>query len=151
MERLLGALCMAGLVLITLANVLTRYFTDESLAWTEEFSIFLMIILTLAGAAVAAKKDGHLRIEAVYESKDPARRAKLKKFSAWVCAVFFCVLAVLFARFTYDEIRFGETSMGLGVPRWWYSVWITPLCLVLAWRCLQSLRLKVDHPAPDHD
>ena len=39
-------------MLITLGNVLTRYLTDQSFAWTEEISVFLIVVMTLAGAAV---------------------------------------------------------------------------------------------------
>ena len=51
-EDWLTVLVMAALALITFANVLARYFTDSSLAWTEEISVFLMIVLALvAGSA----------------------------------------------------------------------------------------------------
>ena len=44
-EDWLTVIIMALLALITFANVLVRYFTDASFAWTEEISIFLMIVL----------------------------------------------------------------------------------------------------------
>ena len=51
-EDWLTVLVMAALALITFANVIVRYFTDQSFAWTEEMSIFLMIVLPLvAGSA----------------------------------------------------------------------------------------------------
>ena len=44
-----------------------------------------------------------------------------------------------------DELRWGETTMGLGVPRWWYTVAIPLLsaavaarCLALAWRTARA-------------
>jgi hypothetical protein len=40
---------MGLLALITFANVLVRYFTSQSFAWTEEFSVFLMIVLAPCG------------------------------------------------------------------------------------------------------
>ena len=48
-EEVLGVACMVVLVLLTLGNVLTRYLTDASFAWTEEISIFLIVVMTLAG------------------------------------------------------------------------------------------------------
>jgi TRAP-type C4-dicarboxylate transport system permease small subunit len=141
-ERNVAAVAMLLLVVITLANVLTRYFTDESLAWTEELSIFLMVILTLAGTASAAQKDAHLRIEAIYEAGSELRQRRLRRAVAWITALFFVFLAAIFSRFVYDEIHFGETSMGLDVPRWWYSIWIPLLCLLIAWRALASLKAR---------
>ena len=52
-ERFLGAAAMAALCVITLANVLVRYFTDISFAFTEEVSVFLMVFLTFVGSAKA--------------------------------------------------------------------------------------------------
>ena len=40
---------MALICCITFANVLVRYFTDVSFAFTEEFSIFLTVVLTFFG------------------------------------------------------------------------------------------------------
>jgi TRAP-type C4-dicarboxylate transport system permease small subunit len=34
-EEWLGVACIAALTLITLGNVLTRYLSDQSFAWTE--------------------------------------------------------------------------------------------------------------------
>ena len=52
-EDWLTVLIMALLALITFANVLVRYFTDASFAWTEEVSVFLMIVLAMVAASAA--------------------------------------------------------------------------------------------------
>jgi len=43
-EDWLTVIIMAALALITFANVLVRYFTNSSFAWTEEISVFLIAI-----------------------------------------------------------------------------------------------------------
>ena len=45
---------LAALALITFVNVLVRYFTDQSFAWTEEISVFLLIVLTMTGGSMAS-------------------------------------------------------------------------------------------------
>ncbi|MBV8273372.1 MAG: TRAP transporter small permease, partial [Cupriavidus sp.] len=67
--------------------------------------------------------------------------------SALAVAVMFLALAVLGVRITWDEYTFGETSPGIGVPSWWYSIWlpllsigITLRALGLALRNLRALR-----------
>lgn len=140
-EECVAVACMAVLVVITLLNVLTRYLTDQSFAWTEEISVFLMVTMTLAGASAAVQRDTHIRIEFVYASGDAARRLRLKRVSAAVSALVFGVLALLFARMVADEIRWAETSMGLGVPRWWFTApapvlfgLLTARCAIFGWR-----------------
>lgn len=48
--------------LISLANVVERYFTDASFAFTEKISVFLLVILTFASATVAMRSNRHIRI-----------------------------------------------------------------------------------------
>ncbi len=134
---MLGVACMAVLTLITLGNVLTRYFTDQSFAWTEEISVFLIVVLTLAGAASIARRDGHVRIEFFYEGGTATRQRALRLFSATACVFVFGVLTVLFSVVLADEIRWSETSMGLGVPRWWFTAVVPVLCAALTLRSLQ--------------
>lgn len=133
-EEAIAVAAMALLVAITLLNVLIRYFTDESIAWTEEISIFLMVVLTLAGAAAAASRDRHVRIEFFYSAGSASRRKALALFAAAATAGLFVALAVLTGRVAWDEWSYGETSMAIGIPRWWYTVWMPVLCAAIALR-----------------
>ena len=151
LEEWLGVACMAALTLITLGNVLVRYLSDQSFAWTEEISVFLIVVMTLAGAAGVARRDGHIRIEYFYEGGSAARRRRLRLLAAAATTLTFLVLAVLFGATVADEIRWGETSMGLGVPRWWFTIAIPPLCLAIAARAAQAGRAAWRGDAPSAD
>jgi TRAP-type C4-dicarboxylate transport system permease small subunit len=140
-EEWVAVACMAALVAITLLNVVTRYLTDQSFAWTEEISIVLMVVMTLAGASAAVARDAHIRIEAFYDSGNARRQRALRLLSTGATALVFFVLTLLFVRTVADEIRWSETSMGLGVPRWWFTAAaplltaaITLRAVVLGWR-----------------
>jgi TRAP-type C4-dicarboxylate transport system permease small subunit len=58
----------------------------------------------------------------------------LKVFAACTVAVLFAVLTLLFGRVVADEIRYEETSMGLGLPRWWFTLFSPLLCATIALR-----------------
>ena len=133
-EEVIGVACMATLALITLGNVVTRYLTDQSFAWTEEISVFLIVVMTLAGAASVASRDRHIRIEYFYDAGSPARQRRLRLLAAAATVAVFAVLALLFTVMVADEVRWAETSMGLGVPRWWFTIVVPPLCLAIAVR-----------------
>jgi TRAP-type C4-dicarboxylate transport system permease small subunit len=135
-EDWLTVIVMALLALITFANVLVRYFTDQSFAWTEEFSVFLMIVLSLVAGSAAVARNAHIRIEFFAESGSPARRKALARFGSLMVFVLFALMAVLSVRLVYDDIRFGETSPGIGVPQWWYTVWLPVLSVAIAGRAL---------------
>src|SRR5215213_12004145 len=61
-EKGIAALSMAALCLITLGNVIARYLTNYSFAFTEEYSIALMVVVTLLGAGIATAADRQIRI-----------------------------------------------------------------------------------------
>jgi len=134
LEEALAVACMAVLLVITILNVVVRYFTDQSFAWTEEISVFLMVVMTLAGASAATARDRHIRIEFLYDGGTALRRQRLKVFAACITALLFLALALLFGRVVADEVRFGETSMGMGMPRWWFTMFSPLLCAAIALR-----------------
>ena len=146
LEEWLVVLIMAALALITFANVLLRYFTDTSFAWTEEISIFLMIVLAMVGGSAAVARDQHIRIEFFSGNGSAQRRRRLARLGALMTALLFTVLAVLSVRLVWDDWRYEETSPGIGVPQWWYSMWL-PICSVaIALRAL-GLFVRQGHPA----
>lgn len=134
--------CLALLLLITLGNVLTRYLTDASFGWTEEISVFLMVVLTLAGASAVAGSDRHIRIELLLQRRSADGRVvlrhRLRLFGGLATSLLFALLGGLFVRWVADQVRYDETSMGLGVPLWWYGAFIPPLCLALSARAFMA-------------
>ena len=139
-EDRLGAAVLAMLALITFANVLARYFTNQSFAWTEEISISLMVVLTLVAAGAAVARDRHIRIEFFFGKGSPARRRALALLSAAATALAFALLAGLGGRLAWDDYRYEVTSPGIGVPQWWYTVWLPVLADAITLRALQQLR-----------
>lgn len=126
-EDWLTVIIMALLALITFGNVLVRYFTDASFAWTEEFSIFLMILLAMVAGSAAVARDQHIRIEFLTCRGSSARKMALALLGSTSVALLFMLIAVLSARMVWDDWRYEETSPGIGVPQWWYSIWL-PIC-----------------------
>ena len=139
LEDWLTVIVMAALALITFANVLVRYFTSSSFAWTEEISIFLMIVLALVAGSAAVARDRHIRIEFFAEGGSAARRKRLAQLGALAVALLFGLIAVLSVRVVWDDYRFGETSPGIGVPQWWYSIWLPVISALIAARAVGLL------------
>ena len=151
-EERLAVASMALLLGITMVNVVVRYATDESVAWTEEVSVFLMVVLTLSGASAVARRDSHIRIELFLNQRtaDGAEtpRRGLKLFGALATSLTFMLLAALFALWVFDQFRYNETSMGLGIPLWWYGLIVAPLCLAISARAF-GVFLRAFRNTPD--
>ncbi len=135
-EETLAGVAIAFLALLTFANVVVRYATDFSFAFTEEFSIFLMVLMTLFGASSVMAKNGHLNIAYFVDRLSPHRRRWIRLAATAAVAVTFALLAVLGAAMAYDEYRYEVTSPGLGIPTWIYTVWLPVLSLAIMGRAV---------------
>ncbi|MEM5786116.1 MAG: TRAP transporter small permease [Syntrophobacteraceae bacterium] len=123
-EENLAGIILALLGLITFANVVVRYLTNFSFAFTEEFSIFLMVVMTLAGSSSLMAKGGHLKISILVDKLPPGYRRKVEFGAVIITALTFLSLVILTGRMAWDEYRYEVTSPGLGIPSWWYTVWL---------------------------
>ncbi len=137
-ERFLMAASMGVLCLLTMANVLVRYFTDISFAFTEEISVALLVVMTLVGASHAFVTNHHIAIEYLVERK-PAIKAAAYRFSLSCSLLMFALLAWYGGRMAWDDYNFEVTSPSLGVPQWWYTVWLPLLSVLVVLRVLVLL------------
>jgi TRAP-type transport system small permease protein len=136
LERMAGAAIMALLCLITFVNVLVRYLTNISFAFTEELSVALMVVGALVGTAAAFATDRHIRLTFLVERLPVARQRLLELFVLACCLGLFALLTWLAALYVWDEYRFEVMSPGLGIPQWRYTV-AMPVCAALI--CLRIL------------
>jgi TRAP-type C4-dicarboxylate transport system permease small subunit len=56
---------LAFMTLVVLVSVFFRYVLQDALSWTEEFSKFLMIWMTLMGSPIALQLGAHVGIDAL--------------------------------------------------------------------------------------
>lgn len=148
LESWLGILALAGISIISLANVVVRYSTNASFAFTEEFSVFLMVILAFSGAAVAARSNEHIRIT-LLENYLGLTGLRIVYVLQWLGSVVVLGLVVWYgALLTYEEYSWESLSPGLGYPTWIYLMWLPLLAGAVIVRCTQSLldRLRDGDP-----
>src|SRR5512137_1531851 len=100
-ERFLMAVSMGALCLLTMANVLVRYFTDISFAFTEEISVALLVIMTLVGASHAFASRHHIAIGWFVEQAPRLRVAAMRLATA-SSLLMFGLLAWYGARMAWD-------------------------------------------------
>ncbi len=147
-EEFFAALAMALICLITFANVLVRYFTDESFAFTEEISVFLMVVLTFFGASAAFAKNVHIRMSFFVDKLDRRLAHKIEIFVMIIGLVLFALIAWYGTRLFHDDWQYETTSPGIGIPQWIYTIWLPLLAaligLRIAGRVVRLMRQKID-------
>jgi len=129
-----AAVAMALICVITFANVLVRYLTNVSFAFTEEFSVFLLVVMTFFGAAAAFARNRHIRLE-FFVRKLGVRLRRGIEIAVTLCGlVLFAVLAFYGTRLFWDDWTYGTTTPGIGIPQWIYTVWLPLLSALIALR-----------------
>jgi TRAP-type C4-dicarboxylate transport system permease small subunit len=133
-EGFIAAVVMGVLCVITFANVVVRYFTNISFAFTEEYSVALMVVMALFGAAAAFAGDRHIRLTFLIERLPRATQRRIEYFVLALSFAMFALLAWYGAWYAWDEYRFEALSAGLGVPQWRYSAMLPLVSLVILLR-----------------
>jgi TRAP-type transport system small permease protein len=142
LEEVLLAAGMAAMALITGANVVTRYLTDVSLAFTEEYSVLLMVLVAMVGTAYAAAGGRHIRIGWFVDDLWPKARRPAELVACALTILCFALIGFYGAYLAWDEYRFESMTPGLGNPQWLYTG-LLPLfsALVVARTVGRTLRL----------
>ena len=144
-EEAIAAFAMAMVCLITFVNVLVRYLTDASFAFTEEISVFLLVVLALVGAAGAFARNRNIRVDFFAAMTSATMQRHLEVFGLLLTVLLFALVAWYGARFVADDWKYGTTTPGLGIPQWIYSVWLPILSLLIAARALGRVIRLVRH------
>jgi len=137
-EAWLASLALTAICVISLGNVIVRYTTDASFAFTEEFSVFLLVVLTFAGAAVAARSNQHIRIELIEHYLPPAALKGLFVVQ-WLVGVSVMGVTTWYgAIFAMQEYDWESLSPGLGLPNWIYVIWLPLMSAAIIFRMTQN-------------
>jgi TRAP-type C4-dicarboxylate transport system permease small subunit len=143
-ERALAAVVLGVICLITLANVVVRYFTNYSFAATEEISVALMVVLALLGSATAVARRRHIAITILVDRLPRPLKRFAEVIAETATLVMFLLLVWLGGELAWDVYRFEETSPGMGWPQWIYTIWLPVLAALIAVRAavmiIRSLR-----------
>jgi len=123
-----------GIILIaalTIFNVASRSLFGISLAYVEELSQFLIILVTFVGLSYGASQGRHIRMTALYDQLPLRWRKALMLVIAGSTSLLMFVLAWYAIRYVGTVAELGTVSPALQVPL--YLVYCAaPLGLVLA-------------------
>lgn len=120
-EKIICAVIFLGMTAIGFANVCARYLTHYSLAATEEMLTYGFLLLTVFGAAIAARRGEHLAVTLVTDMLPRGLRR-----AVFVIAVALAVLLLaMSAWFSWQVLanlwNNGMKSYALQIPAWYYQ------------------------------
>lgn len=98
----------------------------------------LLVVMTLIGASHAFATNHHIAIT-FFVDRNPALLGLARRFAALCSLLMFGLLAWYGVAMAWDDCNFEVTSPSLGVPQWWYTIWLPLLSIVIVLRLLAML------------
>lgn len=142
-EEALAASLLVVMAALAFLNIVVRYFTRYSFAFTEELEVAALVWITMLGAAVGFRESVHLGFTILRDRfSRPIRRA-LATVSALISVLTILVLVWAGWRQIQSQIALSTTSEALGIPEWIYSAAIPAGGLLIVARVLQALRSEM--------
>lgn len=140
LEEVLGSIILAGMALLTFANVITRYVITYPLAFTEEITISMFVWIVLLGTSIAFRKNAHLAMSFFYDLMPLPVKKLFFVLSTLMSLCFFSLLTWLGMTQVMDEWALGVTSPALAIPNCVYTVGVPALSILIIVRILQAAR-----------
>ncbi len=138
-------LFMAALAFV---NILTRYFTNFSLAFSEEIEVSLLVYLTLLGTAAGFKRGIHLGLVFLVNWLPRTAQRWLRMGSAVLASGLFVALLWFSVRQIQDEIAMATTSEALAIPQWIYTLGLPLGSIIIVARIIQAARRALREVTP---
>lgn len=131
LEELVLAWGIIAMAALTVFNVASRSLFGVSLAYVEELSQFLIILITFVGLSYGASNGRHIRMTALYDQLPRRWRKGLMVVIAGSTALLLFLLAWYGVRYVLTVAELGTVSPALQVP-FWVVYLAAPVGLVLA-------------------
>jgi TRAP-type C4-dicarboxylate transport system permease small subunit len=110
------------MTLLGFVNVVVRYATHYSFAASEELLTNGFLLLTVFGAAIAARRGEHLAVTLVHDAL-PKRLAQAAFILSVILSVLLLAASAWFSWATLmNQIDSGIRIYALGLPAWWYQI-----------------------------
>lgn len=138
-EEILGSILLAVMVTIAFLNVIVRYCTSFSFAWTEEITINFFVWVTLLGTSLAFRDGTHLAMSIIYNGFPKFVRKYFYLVGYLICFIFFGALVYTGSLEVKDEFELESISESLGIPVWWYTIATPALSFLVIIRMSQRL------------
>lgn len=138
-EEYISAACLIVMTCLTFANILARYVFSASFSFSEEVTTYLFVLLSLMGAAIAAKRGSHLGFTLVCDMASPAVQ-RIMKIVSYLFSVTFCALLLYYGLLmTISQYQRRQITAGMQWPEWIFGAFVPFGAFFVTVRFLQLL------------
>lgn len=123
-EKVVSCVSVAVMAVLVFANVIARYAFNSPLAFSDEISSYLFILMSFMGTAIAARRKAHLGLSIVTDRLSPNGR-KYMGVVMYAVSAFFCLLIVIFGiQMVMSQYQLGQETATMQWPEWIYGLFV---------------------------
>jgi TRAP-type C4-dicarboxylate transport system permease small subunit len=134
-EDMLGFVIFWGLAFVVFLQFFSRYILNDSYAWTEEISRYLLMWVTFIGGATAMRRGTHIGVEAIQHFL-PDRLARLSRFIIDIITLGF-ITALCWFGITVTERMQIQTMTVIEWPMSIVYAGVALGCFLMLYRCVR--------------
>lgn len=119
--------CAAVLLImtvLTVLNVVARYLFKASMPFVEELTCLGLVILSLMGAAVAAKRGAHLGLSVITDLSPEHVQKKLRTLACLIGVILGLIILYFGFLMTKQEFDLKQLTAGMQWPEWLYGMFV---------------------------
>lgn len=137
-EYCLSVVLFVILIIVCFLQVLFRFVIKLPLAWTEEMSRYIFILLVYVGASAAALERKHVRVELIDSVLPPKAAKGLSAVVQVLCAAISLVITFNIKDLILNSARTQQQSAALRLPMAAMYAMVGAMFAVIAFRFLQA-------------
>ncbi len=137
LEDNICAIIVLAMTLLTCANVFARYVVLASMPFVEELTCLGLVIVSLTGAAVAAKRGAHLGLTVLTDLMPPKAQIVFTMIGHLLGVIFGFLLLYLGYFMAQNEYDLGQLTAGMQWPEWLFGMFVPISGAVLVIRYMQ--------------
>lgn len=138
-EEVLVCVCLVVMTALTFVNVIARYGFSASLSFSEEITTYLFVLLSLLGAAIAAKRGSHLGLTLITDHVGPKLGRILGIISMAISTLFSGIICYYGVFMTLNQFNKGQLTAGTQLPEWIFGSFVPIGALFVTIRFGQNL------------
>ncbi|SEA08852.1 TRAP-type C4-dicarboxylate transport system, small permease component [Desulfuromusa kysingii] len=121
------------MILVMLTQVFCRYFLEMPLAWSEEVSRYMFIVVSYLGATIALAESSHIEINVTHvifekyiKSKDKIIKVELilDTIKCFITLMITMLITYYCSIYAFEDYKFEQVSTALGFPLYFISGFI---------------------------
>ncbi len=124
LEKIVSCICVIVMSVLVFINVIARFVFNNSLAFSDEISTYLFVLMSFMGTAIAARRGAHLGLSILTDRVSPKARICISMFTYGISALF-CLLIVIFGvQMVVSQYQLGQESAAMQWPEWIYGSFV---------------------------